>query len=158
MKILIISFICFATAFYAQKHTSRNVKEVKCYNIKTSKKGVLESKLYYRNDNQLEKIEHYNTFGEITQVTQYEYDSLNRCVLSYKFNGLIYFDTTRSVQDKQGNLVQLRQATFRNFDLNKSKFNKIKYNKCGDPVKITKYQEPFKIGIISKYKYDYLYW
>ena len=84
MKILllIISFFYIDICF-TQKLTCK-VKAVKSYKKKSFNNWVLTSIYHYRFDNQLSKIEHLNDFGVVINSLNYEYDTLNRCYLSYK--------------------------------------------------------------------------
>lgn len=167
LKGILICLILFLKVLncYTQDKIDCNVKQVKCFNLLNNKnqnlkKGTLESKLFYRIDGQLLKVELFNIDGYLTGTKYYEYDSLNRCVLSFFYDKKNYTDSLYAKVDAVGNLIPIRQVTFRNGGLLNSKFIKIKLNECSEPSEIKIYNEGIKWRkfIVSKYKYEYVYW
>ena len=70
----------------------------------------------------------------------------------------VFLDSLKASLDKFGNFIPIRVQMIRDLAYPKSKFNEVKFNDCGDPIEITKYQEPLKDAVISKYRYVYEYW
>ena len=144
--------ICFT-----QKLTCK-VKTVKSFNKKSFNNWVLTSIYHYRFDNQLSKIEHLNDFGVVINSLNYEYDTLNRCYLSYKEEGGIYSDSLLAIFNSKGEMYQIRQLTYRDFNLKDSKFKKVKKNECGEIIMMKTFQPPYRFAVVSKKKYEYEYW
>lgn len=155
--------MCFVSQIYSQESSSCKIKEVTCYILSTSNTNsneefLLQNKLIYNNNSNLINIEYFNLVGELRSIKHFEYDSLGRCVLMYFEIDDKYLDTLQAFFDNRGNFIPIRVQTLNDLIFPESKFNKIKYNKCGNPVEIIKFQRPKKDYIISKYRYEYTYW
>lgn len=137
-----------------------SVKEVKSYRFIDDsgfKDKVLESILFYRFDGQLDSIVLYDTLQNKVSEIQYKYDQIGRCTLSYTVKNGIRMDSVKAVSIS-GEIIPIRQVTFRNSGGASSDHVKIRYNACGDPVEVIRSDELNPRIRLSKYQYTYSYW
>ncbi len=165
MKLTLIYLISVISILrcYSQNKNECAIREVSCFNMLYNKNnptnhGFLEIKLFCRKDGQSFRIQHFDSIGELKGINHYEYDSLSRCTLVWYEEKGVFLDSLKASLDKFGNFIPIRVQMIRDLAYPKSKFNEVKFNDCGDPIEITKYQEPLKDAVISKYRYVYEYW
>lgn len=157
---LIVTFICVISIqqLFSQKHC--NLKEVKVFNLSKVTKadsGVLVSIYYHREDNQVEKIEHFDSLSVINRVIYFEFDSIGNCVLSFEKVYNKFQDSCKAETRNNRNIPIRSTSSVRDLIINR-KLDKAKFNECNDPLEVKKYDAHFKDYILSWYRYEYIYW